>query len=73
LWQRNSRKYYNAKFFLLIENVIGDNTIERIVEDQYHLASMAGISLMESASIPEFEREAFVNLLVKSIKQKQTR
>jgi len=41
------------------------------VEDQYYLASMAGISLAESSAISEFEREAFVNLLVKSIKQKQ--
>lgn len=41
------------------------------MEDQYYLASMAGIGLTESSAIPEFEREAFVNLLVTTIKQKQ--
>jgi len=46
-----------------------DVSMESIVTEQYQLAKHAGISLVESSLMPEFEREAFINLLVKDIKR----
>jgi len=41
--------------------------MESIVIEQYQLAKHAGISLIESNELAEFEREAYVNLLVRDI------
>ena len=46
----------------------GGISVANIVEDQYYLASKAGIPLSESALLPEFEREAFINLVAKEIR-----
>jgi hypothetical protein len=35
------------------------------------LASRANISIAESNALPDFEREAFINLLIKDLKQKE--
>jgi hypothetical protein len=44
---------------------------ETIVEEQFYLARHGGISLYESSVMPEFEREAFINLLVKDLKKEK--
>jgi hypothetical protein len=41
-----------------------------ITEEQYYLASRANISIEESNLLPDFEREAFLNLVIKDMKQK---
>lgn len=43
-------------------------TLQSITEEQYYLSSKAGISISESNNLPDFEREAFVNMVVKDIK-----
>lgn len=44
-------------------------TIHSITEDQYYLASKMNIPLSESNQMADFEREAFINLIIKDIKQ----
>lgn len=43
--------------------------IQSLTEDQFHLASKAHISITESNEMADFEREAFVSLVLKDIKQ----
>jgi hypothetical protein len=43
-----------------------DKSIEEIIKEQYYLATK-GISPLESSLIPDFEREAFVNLYLKDM------
>jgi hypothetical protein len=43
-------------------------TLQSITEDQYYLSSKAGISITESNNLPDFEREAFINMIIKDIK-----
>lgn len=43
--------------------------IQSITEDQFYLASRAHISVTESNNMADFEREAFMGLVVKDIKQ----
>jgi ABC-type transporter Mla maintaining outer membrane lipid asymmetry ATPase subunit MlaF len=45
-------------------------SIESITEDQFVLSSRAGISLQESTLLPDFEREAYVGLVMRDMKQK---
>jgi len=45
-----------------------DTTLQNIIEEQYYLARKAGISLTESSQLPDFEREAYINLLKRDIK-----
>jgi len=40
-----------------------------LVEEQYYLSKYAGISLTESAMLSDFEREAFLNLVIKQLKE----
>jgi hypothetical protein len=47
------------------------NTIQSITEEQYYLASRAHISLAESNELPDFEREAFISMVIKDIKQQE--
>lgn len=42
--------------------------IQSITEDQFYLASRAHIPLSESNELADFEREAFMGLVVKDIK-----
>ena len=44
--------------------------VEDIVEEQFWLAAEGNISLTESAFLSDFEREAYVGLVAKRIKQK---
>ena len=44
-------------------------TYESVIEEQFFLARKANISLLESSMMPEFEREAFVNLLIKDLRK----
>ena len=41
--------------------------MESILIEQYQLAKNANISLIESNELTEFEREAYINLLVRDI------
>lgn len=43
--------------------------MNNIVREQYHLAKKAGISISESSHMPDFEREAYVNMLIKELKE----
>ncbi len=40
-----------------------------IVTQQYQLAKLAGISIEESLQMADFEREAYLNLLIRDIKR----
>lgn len=42
--------------------------IQSITEDQFYLASRGHISLSESNNLADFEREAFMGLVIKDIK-----
>ena len=53
-------------FFLI--KLFNEVSLDAIVQEQYYLARKAGISLMESSMIPDFEREAYVNMLLKDLK-----
>jgi len=41
-----------------------------ITEEQYYLASRANISIEESNLLPDFEREALLNLVIRDMKTK---
>jgi hypothetical protein len=43
-------------------------SLDSIIREQYHLARKANISILESNLMPEYEREAYVNLLLKDLK-----
>jgi len=43
--------------------------LERIVEEQYQLAKSAGISLLESSEIPDFERGVYLDLVATDLKR----
>jgi hypothetical protein len=46
-----------------------DTSLENITEEQFQLARKAGISITESTLLPDFEREAYINLLIKDLKR----
>jgi hypothetical protein len=46
-----------------------DISLDAIILEQYHLSKGAGISISESNEISEFEREAYINLLIKDIRK----
>jgi hypothetical protein len=46
-------------------------SLENIVSEQFQLAKRSNISITESTMMSEFEREAYVNLLIKEIKREQ--
>lgn len=43
-------------------------SIHSITEDQFYLASRMHIPISESNQMADFEREAFINLIVRDIK-----
>ena len=51
--------------------ITSDARLQTILEEQFYLASKAGISIFDSNSIPDFEREMFIGYLMKSIKERQ--
>ena len=40
-----------------------------IIEDQYYLAKQANISISETQNMADFEREAYVSLLIKDLEE----
>lgn len=42
-----------------------------VLEEQFYLSKKAKISISDSNNIAEFEREIFVNMLLKDIKKEQ--
>ena len=67
LWTERGGRYTSREFFFLIRT-IADTTLQDVVREQYHLARKANISLTESSMLPEFEREAYTNMLIKDLK-----
>ena len=45
-----------------------DTSLANITEEQFQLARKAGIIILESTMLPEIEREAYVNMLIKDLK-----
>lgn len=45
--------------------------MEKITEEQHFLASKAGISIEESNCLSDFEKDAFVNITIKNIYEKE--
>lgn len=45
--------------------IISGDSLASIISDQYHLSSKANISILESNLMPDFEKEAFLNLILK--------
>ena len=43
----------------------------QIMEEQFFLASKAHISISDSNNLPDFERERYVGLLVKELREKK--
>lgn len=41
--------------------------IDQIVKEQYILSRRANISIIESNLLPDFERQAFLNLVLKEL------
>jgi hypothetical protein len=46
-------------------------SLENIVSEQFQLSKRSNISITESTAMSEFEREAYVNLLIKDIRREQ--
>ena len=68
LWVYREEGGAGRKFFLLIYVLCNGTTLQSVTEDQYYLSSKAGISLSESNMLADFEREAFINLILKDIR-----
>ncbi len=49
--------------------LLGGDTLATITYEQFQLARRANISLTESTDLPCFEFEAYLNMLLKDIKQ----
>jgi hypothetical protein len=60
----------DGRFFLLIYTLCCGTTLAVITEEQYYLASRANISIEESNLLPDFEREALLNLVIRDMKIK---
>jgi len=43
-------------------------SLQSITEDQYYLASRAHISIAESNELADFEREAFIGMVIRDIR-----
>lgn len=62
-------KYTNNGFFLLRHLFTSGASIPYILESQYYLARKGNISLLDSNSIPEWEREALLGFLMRDLKK----
>jgi len=51
--------------------IIIDNTLQNIITEQYHISKYANISITESSMMADFEREAYVNLVLKDMKNEE--
>jgi len=47
--------------------LVSSTSIENIIREQYLLSSRANISLTESNELPDFEREAYLSLILKDV------
>jgi len=47
--------------------LFGETPLHELVKQQWYLAKN-GISLLESSALPDFEREAFINMYIKEQK-----
>lgn len=54
----------------MIYLITSGSNLQVITEEQYYLASKANISLLESNLLPDFEREALLNLVIRDMKNK---
>lgn len=45
-----------------------DCSLENILEEQFQLARKAGISIIESNNMADFEREVCLNMLIRDLK-----
>lgn len=48
--------------------MIAPTTLDEIIKEQYYLAK-AGISILESNLLPDFERDAFMSMIIKEAKE----
>jgi hypothetical protein len=58
----------NPTFFLL-KLFTCDVSLENIIKEQYELSRRANINISESDGLTEFERAAYVNLLLSDLKK----
>jgi len=70
LERRRTRDTING-FFLLTHLILSGANLNTILEEQYYLAKMANISLLDSNLIPDWERTIMVNFLMRDIKKEQ--
>lgn len=47
--------------------ITSGTSLQAITEEQYHLASKAGIGIEESNLLAEFEKEALLNLVIRDL------
>jgi len=51
--------------------LLAGDSLEVVTYEQFQLARKANISLEESACLPIFEFEAYVNMLIKDLRQEK--
>lgn len=51
--------------------VVSDANLQRIIEEQYFLASKGGMTVLDTNNIPDFEREMFIGFLMKDLHDKR--
>jgi hypothetical protein len=51
--------------------ILSGTSLEKILEEQYYLSSKANISISDSNNMADFEREIYVGLLTKDLKNKK--
>lgn len=56
---------------LLSKLFLCDTSVENILKTQYYLAKYANISLIESNNLPEFELNAFLNMIKDDIRKEE--
>lgn len=51
--------------------ITSGTSLQAITEEQYFLASKANIGIEESNCLPEFEKEALLNLVIRDLKDRK--
>jgi len=51
--------------------VFCETSLLDIIKEQYYLSKHANIPISDSQGIPDFEREAYLSLIIKDLKAKQ--
>lgn len=57
------------QFFSIVKLFSLDCSLNSVIEEQYYLAKDANISLNESGNLPDFERQAYISLLLRDRKK----